>query len=58
MKQRCLIVRDWGEKEKGNFQVSPYYILCKTSMLFLKETSYKDHLVSPLHSWKLEAQRV
>lgn len=52
------MVRDCGEREKGNFQVFPYYILCKTTMLFLKETSYKEHLVSPPHSWKLEAQRV
>lgn len=52
------MVRYWGETEKGNFQVFPYYILCKSSMLFLKETSYKEHLTSPQHSWKLEAQRV
>lgn len=57
MKLRCLMVRDWGEREKDDFQVFPYYILCKTSMPFLKETSYNQHLVSSPHSWKLEAQR-
>ena len=52
MRLRCLMVRGWGEREKDGFQVFPYYILCKTSMLFLKETS------SNQHSWKLEDQRV
>lgn len=49
------MVRYWGETEEGNFQVFPYYILCKSSMLFLKETSYKEHLTShsTAGSWKL-----
>lgn len=45
------------EREKSDFLVFPHAILCKFSVLLLKETCCKEHLVSPLHGWELVAQR-
>lgn len=36
-------------RDKDDFQVFPYDVLCKTPALLLKETGCKEHPVSPLH---------
>lgn len=41
-----------GKGQREDFQVFPYDVLYKTSVPLLKETSYKEHLVSPLHGWQ------
>lgn len=45
------------EREISDFLVFPHAVLCKFSVLLLKETCREGQLVSPLHGWELVAQR-
>lgn len=58
MKQRWQVLGTGRrQRDKNNFLGFPHDAWCKISVLLLRETHYKEHLVSPLHSLELGVQR-
>lgn len=58
MKQRWQVLGTGRrERDKNNFLGFPHDVWCKISVLLLRETHYKEYLVSPLHNLELGAQR-